>query len=277
MSFIKNNLILQLEKLNKPIVVRFLDTNKDKVNPIDEYLKDENIINNRWLFWESTDRKHIFKVGYIVLCLVKLHDDFWLLTTIKEITTRGTQLGVNYDGIELTEYKDLFGRLIIKFHRKNQYQSIKFEKFKNKFKISQLLSYIYDGNPFPGYDKVSISYDLLDNIIQKNKNDWINALNNQKAVYLLTDCHTGKLYVGSATSSNGMLLSRWKNYLSTCHGGNKLLKELVANNGNDYFKQNFKFSIIENYNNSVDDKIILERESYWKDVLKTREFGYNDN
>ena len=34
---------------------------------------------------------------------------------------------------------------------------------------------------------------------------------------------------------------------------------------------------LENYNAKVDDGVILERESWWKEILQTREFGYNDN
>ena len=33
----------------------------------------------------------------------------------------------------------------------------------------------------------------------------------------------------------------------------------------------------ENYNAKVDDHIILERESWWKETLQTRIFGYNSN
>ena len=37
------------------------------------------------------------------------------------------------------------------------------------------------------------------------------------------------------------------------------------------------YSILENYNARVDDHIVLSRESWWKDVLLTRQFGYNHN
>jgi hypothetical protein len=31
------------------------------------------------------------------------------------------------------------------------------------------------------------------------------------------------------------------------------------------------------YKSTIDDKIIIERESWWKDVLNSREYGYNEN
>ncbi len=98
-------------------------------------------------------------------------------------------------------------------------------------------------------------------------------MENQKAVYLIVDTKTGKKYVGSAYGDN-MLLGRWRNYIANGHGGNKLLKSLDF----EYIKENFKYSILEIFKSSVDDEIIINRESFWKEVLLTRtEFGYNDN
>ena len=36
-------------------------------------------------------------------------------------------------------------------------------------------------------------------------------------------------------------------------------------------------SILENYNAKVDDHIILARESWWKETLQSRTWGYNSN
>ncbi len=94
---------------------------------------------------------------------------------------------------------------------------------------------------------------------------------------LSSDVSNGKLYVGSAESDNGMLLQRWANYIDSGHGGNKELIELVNKEGIDYIKRNFQYSILENYNAKVDDSVILERESWWKETLQSRKFGYNAN
>ena len=91
-------------------------------------------------------------------------------------------------------------------------------------------------------------------------------------MYLIVDTKTGKKYVGSAYGDN-MLLGRWRNYIANGHGGNKLLKSLDF----EYIKENFKYSILEIFKSSIDDEII-NRESFWKEVLLTRaDFGYNGN
>ncbi|XMB87484.1 GIY-YIG nuclease family protein [Mycoplasmatota bacterium WC44] len=114
-------------------------------------------------------------------------------------------------------------------------------------------------------------------MVDRNKHDWVAALENQKAVYLIKDTSNGKLYVGSATGDNGMLLQRWKNYVHNGHGGNKHLLNVVEENGFDYVKKYFVYSILENYNSRVDTKYIIQRESWWKETLGTRKFEYNNN
>lgn len=61
------------------------------------------------------------------------------------------------------------------------------------------------------------------------------------------------------------------------HGCNKELKDLVEREGFDYVKQNFQYSILDNFNSKVDDKYILERKIWWKDTLQSRTSGYNAN
>ena len=95
-------------------------------------------------------------------------------------------------------------------------------------------------------------------------------------MYLITDKKTGKLYVGSATGEE-MLLQRWSQYAADGHGGNKKLEELVKDEGIGYVENNFQYSILENYNGRVDDDIVRKRERWWKEVLQSRDYGYNAN
>lgn len=143
--------------------------------------------------------------------------------------------------------------------------------------VNQILPTTFDGYDFPGYDNVKLTYRQLETVIHQNKKDWTAALENQKGVYLITDTNNGKMYVGSATSNHGMLLQWWSNYVANGHGGNKELVELVTREGFDYVKMFFQYSILENFNAKVDDRIILKRESWWKETLKSRIFGYNSN
>jgi hypothetical protein len=135
---------------------------------------------------------------------------------------------------------------------------------------------IFTGFDFPGYDNVSLTYEQLKTIVDGDYPSYHNALRNQKAVYLQTDKATGKMYVGSATAKE-MLLSRWRTYVNNGHGGNKDLIALVEEKGFDYIKENFQYTILENYNSKVDDEYVLKRESYWKEVFQSRKFGYNKN
>ncbi len=54
---------------------------------------------------------------------------------------------------------------------------------------------------------------------------------------------------------------------------NKKLKALFEEEGADYFRKYFQYSIIENFNANVDYDYIIKRESYWKNVLDTRNHG----
>ena len=245
-------------------------------DPMDLYKRNPDIVNNTWLFWNK-ERRYFFE-GQIAICFLKLSYDKWLLTTIKKITKDlGISGGVSFEGEEIERFKPLFGRVIVQYHKTTQAQGRYFVDLQDELIVNQVLPDKYDGEDFPGYDKVRLSYSQLETIVRRGKKDWAAALGNQKAVYLITDKNTGKLYVGSATSDKGMLLQRWSNYVSNGHGGNKELLELVNREGFDYVKNHFQYSILENYNAKVDDERILQRESWWKETLQSRIFGYNSN
>lgn len=243
---------------------------------MDLYLQDPELVNTQWLLWRTS--KRYFAKGQIAICLLKLTEDTWLLTTVKQITEELNQTnGINYSAAELTEYKKYYGRVIVKFHKSFQAQCVYYNNVLEELEVNQILPDTFDGKDFPGYDNVRISYQELVTIISVNKKDWVAALENQKGVYLIADTHTGKLYIGSATSSTGMLLQRWKNYAANGHGGNQALLGLVEEKGMDYVKQYFQYAILENFNSKVDDQFILNRECWWKETLLTRRFGYNCN
>lgn len=257
------------------VKIKFNQPSPDE-DPLELYRKNPDIVNTQWLFWR--EQRRYFYEGQIAVCFLKIGWDKWLLTTIKKITKDlNVEGGISYDGYELQEYKSYYGRLIIQFHKTFQTQGIYYKNVCDELIVNQLLPAMFDGYDFPGYDEVRLTWEQLEIIIKQHKKDWIAALQNQKAVYLITDRSNGKLYVGSATSNNGMLLQRWENYINSGHGGNKELIDLVNKEGIDYIKRNFQYSILENYNAKVDDQVILERESWWKETLQSRKFGYNAN
>lgn len=102
------------------------------------------------------------------------------------------------------------------------------------------------------------------------------ALKKITGVYCLTDTHTGKHYIGSATGEGGVA-QRWGNYLDSKHGGNKKLIALYEKKGSEYFEKYFSYTLLEYFGLSYDPIKILEREQYWKMCLDTIKNGYNDN
>lgn len=245
-------------------------------DPMELYRNNPDIVNTQWLFWN--EKKRYFRVGQIAVCLLKISYDKWLLTTIKRVT-KDLQIsgGISFEGEELEQYKAFYGRVIVQYHKASMAQGRYFSEIQDELIVNQILPDVFDGDDFPGYDNVRLSYSQLEIIIRRNKKDWIAALSNQKAVYLITDKNTGKLYVGSATSYKGMLLQRWTNYIDNGHGGNKELVDLVKKQGFDYVKKHFQYSILENYNARVEDQVILARETWWKETLQSRVWGYNSN
>ena len=216
-------------------------------------------------------------VKIIVNNYIKIDYDNWLLTTIKKVTKElDVKNGVNYEGEELAQYKKYFGRVIVKYHKSAQGTTFNYETVAKDMEILKILPDIFDDEPFPGYDNVKISYQKLASIINRSQRDWQAALQGQKGVYLITDTATGKLYVGSATGEKG-LYQRWSDYVANGHGGDVELIKLVNEKGFDYVRNNFQYSILENYNARTDDKYILGRESWWKEVVGSRKFGYNAN
>jgi hypothetical protein len=123
---------------------------------------------------------------------------------------------------------------------------------------------------FVSYDEVQISYQYLKALCgdRAANIDWVNALSAVNGIYLIKDCSTGKLYVGSAYGENG-IFNRWSAYAANGHGGNKELKKINPNN--------FEFSILEIVSGTVSESEVIHREKRWKLKLGTREFGLNLN
>lgn len=277
MTAIMLNDLLRIDDLSN-IKIKFTIHNGIE-DPMDVYTKNPDVVNNQWLFWRTKQR--YFNVGETAICFLRIGYDQWLLTTIKKVTKElGKIKSINYEGTELEEYSKYFGRVVIKFHKTFQSGVRWSEPLINDLEVLQILPTAFDGIDFPGYDKVHLSYQQLETIIQRQKVDWIKALENQKAIYLIRDDKNGKHYVGSATGDNGMLLQRWSSYVSDGHGGNVELLNIVNDTGKgmDYIKKHFNFSILENYNSRVDRNFILQRENWWKNILGTRKpNGYNAN
>ena len=86
-------------------------------------------------------------------------------------------------------------------------------------------------------------------------------------IYKLTEIATGKCYVGQAAN----IADRWKQHIKRGVGAetptrNKLYPAMIAAG-----PENFTFEIVE-----VCDRTLLdEREDFWQDYFKAKEFGYS--
>jgi hypothetical protein len=201
-----------------------------------------------------------------------------LLVTIKKITKEldNDNSGVYYEADELLEYKKYFGRLVLKYHNSVKQMIRNAVGLIDELEVLEILSTPYDGDDFPGYENVLISWKKLKIIIDRQKKDWINSLRYKKGIYLITDNKNGKQYVGSA-SGEDMILQRWTNYIKDGHGGDVELNEIIKENGIEYAENNFQFSILENYDKNTPKEYIDSRENWWKKALRSREHGYNKN
>ena len=268
---------LTQEELNRT-KIRLNTYNGDK-NPIDEFKKNPQALLD-WNYWNNKS----YKQGQISIGLVNMGNNCWLLFTVGEIKKILERPLKSYDGIHgvqveyttLEKYEHLYGRVVLQYHNKTQ-QLFRNASLMDDLEVKEILPAVFSGFDFPGYDNVCLSFEELETIVNGEYPSYQNALRNQKAVYLQTDKATGKLYVGSATAECGMLLARWSSYVYNGHGGNEGLIELIKKEGFEYIKRNFQYTILENFNAKVDDSYVLKRESYWKDVLHSRKFGYNKN
>lgn len=250
-----------------------------KLEPLDKFKK------GKFKEWQEYQSRHNFERDFII-SLIYYEKNKWLFAGVYKsndcIETDENNRAYNnkyrYD-TELTKVQeDFIGRVIIRYDKSkdNCRQSyVNGENFFNKLGVSEILEKSAFVERFNGYNNVNIDYEQLKLVINENENTWKTALSIMKGVYLIVDKSNGKYYVGSATGVDA-LWSRWSDYVKTGHGNNKKLKKIIAENGIEY-ANNFKFSILEIMSLNSGDETILKREAFWKDVLLTRQYGYNEN
>lgn len=225
--------------------------------------------------WQERQTKRNFEREYI-FSLIEIGKDEWMFAGVyKSIGCKQVDDHFLYNTELLDVSTNLIGRLIIKFNKNFRGSYVYLEKHISDFYLSEIKKEKCSVGPFPGYENVKVTYDLLQTIISQNVTTWRTALSNVKGIYLISDLASGKLYVGAAYGKEAFW-SRWSKYVKNGHGDNKLLNETLLRKGDDYAK-NFQFTILETRSMNAEDNEIVSRESFWKDILLTRTFGYNDN
>jgi hypothetical protein len=117
---------------------------------------------------------------------------------------------------------------------------------------------------FPGFREFRYDIDKIEAI----PFGWREALRSVNGIYPLVCHETGKQYVGAAYGQDG-LWGRFLEYARTGHGGNiELLRRGSAR---------YQVSVLEVIAPTASQEDVTKIESAWKDKLRTRDHGLNEN
>lgn len=285
MEDIKLNDLLQLtrEEIDKT-KIRFMvpssgidfDPNTDAEDPSkQDKINLTDLVYNREKSMSFTD-------GVIAIGFIRIRDDYWLMTGIVKVV-KDNGLAQPATAEYLTKKYNF--RLVVRFHKNFQNGIVLAKNFIDELEVIEVWNpdKTLDDKTFPGYKNVSVNYRELKKKLESP--EWRTALSCRNGVYLITDKSTGKLYVGSAYGEKG-IFGRWETYIKSGYDKhevengkypNKKLQELVNEKGLSHIQDNFQYSILETFTDDVSDEYIIGRESWWKEVLRSREFGYNAN
>ena len=214
-----------------------------------------------------------------VLTLINLSNSRrWLYVGVYRVRGMKTAHGWNgfvYDLQRLPGLDHLDGRAIINFTKGFRASYLVGKRYEAELLVGEIRPEKMSIADFPGFNGVLLSYEMLQAVVRQDNPSWRTALSNVAGVYVISDLANGLQYVGSAYGGVG-LWQRWSAYAATGHGGNRELRELLRDEGPSY-ANNFQFSIVEVCDINASSEFIISRECHWKDVLLSREFGYNHN
>lgn len=240
--------------------------------PLEVFVRDKK----EWQGWqEYRPSRNDFNRPYIFSLTQFYHEsDSWLFGGVYEVLARHED---RYE-VELLEAGNSFiGRLKLRSPYRGRTTRAKLENHIQDFEVLEVLREPYSGRQFPGYEDIDLSFEELEALIKNERPDWKGALESTKGIYLISDTSTGKRYVGSAYGDQG-IWSRWSEYVSSGHGGNVELRNLVSDPSLEYCRTNFRFALLEHRSSRTPDDIILNRETFWKQILLTRgKQGLNRN
>jgi len=194
----------------------------------------------------------------------------WEVLSKHEKKTRGFR----YRTRELLGFDDLEGRLVVQWGEGTRSWTQWLHRKGDK-EIFELLPPNYVKR-FPGFYDFTLTHNELVTIINNpdSHRDWQRMLSSNAGVYLITDEHTGRQYVGSASGVGG-IWARWRHYAQAPSGGNIQLKELLKKDRNRYKK--FRFSILRVLEPNVTRGQVLAQEALVKQKLGSKASGLNSN
>jgi hypothetical protein len=232
----------------------------------------------RFKGWQEHQNQQNFRCDEII-SLIHLHQDRWLFAGIYQV------LGVKhrkdqdkswfeYGTKEMPGLDHLTGRVVVQFRKDFIASHLIGTKYIDKLVVSEIRERRMRVEDFPGYNAIRLPYSLLCTMVRKNMPQWKAALSDVSGIYLVTDTHTGKLYVGSAHSGD-TIWHQWVSFAIKGHADIKALRRLLSREVGDY-QSNFQFSILEICDMKTGKTYIQSRKEYWKAALGTVSHGYNE-
>lgn len=242
-------------------------------HPIDVYRRGEF---DEWQRWQNG---HNFNCPFVVSLVQVGSSTRWMFAGLFKPISHTIEAGeirdhYYYDLERLPSTQDLEGRLFCSsvYTKRNSYVHCKTVA---DMAVVELLREKLSVGQFPGYKQVNLTKDDLDLLVRTGTDSWRTALSSVKGIYLITDTKTGKLYVGKADGEDG-IWGRWCAYSSTGHGHNKALVKELGLKASER-QRDLRFSLLEIADLQSAPGEIEKRESHWKDILMTRNTGYNLN
>jgi len=239
-------------------------THKDNV--LELYFNDE------FQEYQSLQSNNVFGTKYIISLIGNADNSEYLFVGVYEVLgaeqnngrfmVHSDGTGLKYNTELISGFDHLIGRLVVKPTEKIGVKYIRKGEA------------IIDDLQVVEYKSKKASRSMLENIIKTNNDSFKAGLSSMKGVYLITDIENNKLYVGSAYGMQGFW-GRWSEYASSFHGGVKKLRALMKTDQTAF--NHFKYSILEVYDHKTPNNEIIICETLWKERLRSKYVGYNDN
>lgn len=233
--------------------------------------------------WQCWQKRLEFSRKYVVSLIRIPGTETWLFAgAFKQTGNAGKKAYPNGDALyyqyhlqKIPETEEYAGRMYISFKNTARNFIRLGESIQSELVISAITPARLTFGEFPGYRNVVLDRNSIGAILRLDLKSWRTALSMVKGIYILTDKDGGKLYVGKADGVEG-IWGRWKYYFASGHGGNVGLKEAFGTSDETRL-QNMTFAILEVIDFNAEKDEIDRRETHWKEILLSREFGHNRN
>lgn len=182
-----------------------------------------------------------------------------------------------YDLEHQVAYKDWENRIVIEWGK----NAISWHQWFNKKgrvpNDKEVIEMLRGGQtlaPFRDYLDFNLTHAELKELFNHEdaNREWRSRLSAVEGVYLILAATTGKQYVGSAYGAKG-IWGRWAQYARNGHGGNKMLKELIAKDPN--YPEEFSYSVLQILPKSFAAKEVIKAEQRYMKKLGSRAIGLN--